>query len=462
MKSKILLVDDQSETRTLIGQFLELEGYEPIVCASATDALDLLISNKANPDVVVTDINMPGMNGLEFCSILQNKFPEIPVIVITANVAVDYAINALRLGAYDYLIKPLKLPEFSISIERALENLKLKNENSLLRKEVKRSWSMGELIGKSSGLKSVFELIERVSHANSTVLILGESGTGKELVAKSIHQKSPRAAKPFVAINCSAIPEALLESELFGHAKGAFTGAAQRKRGLIEEAEGGTLFLDEIGEMNVHLQSKILRIIQERKLRAVGENTEISVDVRFIAATHKDLKAAIKSGNFREDLYYRLSVIPIVIPPLRHRKGDIPLLAEHFLTKYAALNNIEIHGFSSAAIRKLTEMKWDGNVRELENAIERAVVLSKNKLIEAEDFTSPENIKTEEFYGDATNDLPTLSELEKRYIQLVLDKTGSRKDTVARILGINRRTLYRKEKEYGLTTLSENASPEEI
>lgn len=457
MRHKILVVDDQSEARTLVAQYLELEDYEVTDLASASEALQLLSSGKLKVDVIITDINMPGMNGLDFCAALQKEHKDLPVIFITANANLDYAIQALRQGAFDYLMKPLKMPELLISVEKAIETSKLKSENTILRQEVKKTWAMGEMIGKSTGLKTVFQLIEKVSQANSNVLVLGESGTGKEMVAKCIHQKSPRAHKPFIAINCSAIPEALLESELFGYAKGAFTGAAQRKKGLIEEAEGGTLFLDEIGEMNVLLQSKILRIIQERKMRPVGETNEISVDIRIIAATHKDLKAAIKSGNFREDLYYRLSVIPIVIPPLRHRKEDIPLLAEYFLKKYAALNNAKIQGFTPAAIQKLTQLPWEGNVRELENAIERAVVLCKSDFIDEQDFNAPDAVKTEDFYGNATTDMPTLNDLEKRYIRFVLDKTGSRKDTVAQILGINRRTLYRKEREYGFVTLSEKS-----
>jgi DNA-binding NtrC family response regulator len=309
---------------------------------------------------------------------------------------------------------------------------------------------MGDVIGKSAGMKAVFDLVGRVSAATANILITGESGTGKEMVARAIHQSGPRMNKPFVAINCSAIPETLLESELFGHAKGSFTGAIQRKRGLFEEADGGTLFLDEIGDMNVSLQSKLLRVIQERKVRAVGENIARDVDVRLIAATHKDLKAAIKEGRFREDLYYRLSVIPIVIPPLRHRKEDIPLLAEHFLKKYAATNNAKVKGFTKRAMAKLVGLKWEGNVRELENMVERAVVLCQESLIDEADIPSPETRNAEEFFGSATTDFPTVSQLEKRYIQLVLEKTGGRKDKAAQILGINRRTLYRKEREYGL------------
>jgi two-component system response regulator HydG len=335
-----------------------------------------------------------------------------------------------------------------------MEHRKLQRDNTALRQEVKRAWSVSGIIGKSPGMKAVFDLVNRVSQATANVLVTGESGTGKEMVARAIHESGPRARKPFVAINCTAIPETLLESELFGHAKGSFTGAIQRKRGLFEEADGGTLFLDEIGDMNVQLQSKLLRVIQEKKVRAVGENMDKSVDVRIVAATHKDLKAAIKDGRFREDLYYRLSVIPIVIPPLRHRKEDIPLLAEHFLKKYAATNNLKVKGFTKRAMGKLVGLRWDGNVRELENVVERAVVLAMNPLIDEADIPSSSAANAEQFFGGATDDFPTIDQLEKRYIQVVLEKTAGRKDKAAQILGINRRTLYRKEREYGLIDMS--------
>jgi DNA-binding NtrC family response regulator len=270
------------------------------------------------------------------------------------------------------------------------------------------------------------------------------------MIARAIHENGVRAKKPFIAINCTAIPDTLLESELFGHAKGSFTGAIQRKRGLFEEANGGTLFLDEIGDLDVTLQAKLLRVIQEKKIRAVGENVSRDVDVRLVAATHKDLKAAMKDGRFREDLYYRLSVIPVVIPPLRDRKEDIPLLADYFLKKYSAANGAKITGFTKKAAAKLMGLRWEGNVRELENVIERAVVLSPGPYIDDTDIPSGSTASAEEFFSGSTGDFPTVEQLEKRYIQLILEKTGGRKDKAAQILGMNRRTLYRKEREYGL------------
>jgi DNA-binding NtrC family response regulator len=347
-------------------------------------------------------------------------------------------------------VKPIKLPELQVSLLRAGRHRRLERDNHFLRQEIKGTWSSKDLIGKSAAIKEVFDLIQRVAHASANILITGESGTGKEVVAKAIHDSGDRAKKAFVAINCTAIPEALLESELFGHARGAFTGAIQEKKGLFEEADGGTLFLDEIGDMNPALQAKLLRVLQERKIKRVGENIFRDIDVRIIAATHKDLKTAIKEKIFREDLFYRLSVIPIVLPPLRKRKEDIPLLAEFFLRKYAAHNASQVFGFSKEAISKLVSLKWEGNVRELENVVERAVVLARSKLIEESEIPTPDVTNADSFFGRATSDFPTIEQLERRYMELVLEKTGGRKEKAAQILGINRRTLYRKEREYGM------------
>ncbi len=465
-KGRIIVVDDEQEMRALLEDFFRGEGYEVHSFPLATTALEALgaggthAADRADGDidVIITDIKMPQMDGLEFTTKLQALRPEIPVLVATAFGSIETAIQAMRRGAFHYVVKPFKLTEMSVNVERALEHRKLQRDNTALRKEVKRSWTLGNVIGKSDGMKEIFDLVGRVSKATANILITGESGTGKEMIARAIHQSGPRSNKPFVAINCTAIPETLLESELFGHAKGSFTGAIQRKRGLFEEAEGGTLFLDEIGDMNVQLQSKLLRVIQERRVRAVGENIDRPVDVRIIAATHKDLKAAIKDGRFREDLFYRLSVIPIAIPPLRNRREDIPPLAEYFLQKYSATNNAQIKGFSKRAIAKLMNLKWEGNVRELENVIERAVVLCTGTLIDEADIPSGSPENAEVFFSGAISDFPTISQLEERYIKVVLEKTAGRKDKAAQILGMNRRTLYRKEREYGLVPAD---SPEE-
>lgn len=456
-KGRVIVVDDEREMRSLLQDFLTAEGYQVHVFPLASEALEalspdgFLALDKAEGDVdlIISDINMPQIDGLTFTSRMQTLRPEIPVILITAFGSIETAIEAMRRGSFHYVVKPFKLAEMAVNVDRAMEHRKLQRDNSALRLEVKRSWSMGGIVGKSAGMKSVFDLINRVSQATSNVLITGESGTGKEMVARAIHDSGPRARKPFVAINCTAIPETLLESELFGHAKGSFTGAINRKRGLFEEADGGTLFLDEIGDMNVQLQSKILRVIQEKKVRAVGDNIDKTVDVRIVAATHKDLKVAIKDGRFREDLYYRLSVIPIVIPPLRHRREDIPLLAEHFLKKYAATNNFNVKGFTKRAMNKLMHLNWEGNVRELENVVERTVVLALGALIDENEIPPPETANADQFFGSATSDFPTMEQLEKRYMQVILEKTAGRKDKAAQIMGINRRTLYRKEREYG-------------
>lgn len=465
-KGRIVVVDDEQEMRSLLEDFFHGEGFEVQTFPLATTALEALApggthasdQSAGDIDVIITDIKMPQMDGLEFTTQLQKLRPEIPVLVATAFGSIETAIEAMRRGAFHYIVKPFKLTEMGVNVERALEHRKLQRDNTALRKEVKRSWSLGNVIGKSEGMKEIFDLVGKVSKATANILITGESGTGKEMVARAIHQSGPRSSKPFVAINCTAIPETLLESELFGHAKGSFTGAIQRKRGLFEEAEGGTLFLDEIGDMNVQLQSKLLRVIQERRVRAVGENVDRPVDVRIIAATHKDLKAAIKDGRFREDLFYRLSVIPIAIPPLRSRREDIPTLAEHFLHKYSATNNAQVKGFTKRAIAKLMNLKWEGNVRELENVVERAVVLCTGTLIDESDIPSgtPEN--AESFFSNAIADFPTVTQLEERYIKVVLEKTAGRKDKAAQILGMNRRTLYRKEREFGLVPAD---SPEE-
>ncbi len=463
-KGNIAIIDDDHEMRQLVSEYLRSRGYETHSFASAKETLHALESDgilasgtpHGDLDAVISDIRMPEMDGIEFAKELKKIRPEIPVVLITAFGSVETAIEAMRNGAFHYIIKPFKLTDLEVNLERALEFRKLQKDNTALRHELKKTWSYSNVIGKSEGMRSIFDLVSRISGATSNVLITGESGTGKEMVAKAIHESGPRAGKPFVAINCTAIPENLLESELFGHAKGSFTGAIQRKRGLFEEANGGTIFLDEIGDMNVLLQSKLLRVIQERKIRAVGDNNAIDVNVRVIAATHKDLKAAMKDGRFRDDLYYRLSVIPIQIPPLRHRKEDIPLLAEHFLKKYSAAANAKVRGFTKRAISKLMGMKWEGNVRELENVVERAVVLCTDSLVDEKDIPTPETQTSEEFFGEATGDFPTITKLEERYIRLIMEKTGGRKDKASQILGINRRTLYRKEREYGMVS----ASPE--
>lgn len=451
-KGHVIVVDDDQEMRHLLQRFLESEGYAVSLFTLATEALQALQENASfaqQADLVLTDLRMTEMDGMEFLRRVRSSHPEIPVILITAFGSIDTAIEAMRNGAYHYVVKPLKLGEMSVLVDRALERRRITRENEALRRQVRQSWKLDSIIGKSAPMRELFSLVERVASSTANVLIAGESGTGKEMVARAIHACGPRSAKPFVAINCTAIPEALLESELFGHAKGAFTGAVQKKKGLFEEAHGGTLFLDEIGDMSPTLQAKLLRVLQERKIRPVGDTQQIDVDVRILSATHKDLKEAIRDGRFREDLYYRLSVIPLVLPALREREEDIPLLAEHFLQKYSAANGRAIKGFTKAAMNKLLRLRWDGNVRELENLVERLVVLAPGDWIDVGEIPGTETQSPDNFFRGATRDFPTISQLEERYIRVILDKTGGHKEKAAQILGINRRTLYRKEREYG-------------
>ncbi len=466
-KGRILAVDDDLGIRTLLQDFLTQDGYAITCLPSAVEALSLLRTKVSEPhgvpfDLVISDIRMAQMDGMQLLSALREEMPDLPVILITGHASIDAAIEATRRGAFHYLVKPFRLSEVSVHVERALEKRSLSLDLQRLRRELKQGWGLKDIIGKSAAMRSVFDLVERVAPSTANVLIQGESGTGKEVIARAIHSLGPRSKMPFVAINCTAIPEALLESELFGHAKGSFTGAIGIKKGLIEEAIGGTLFLDEIGDMSPSLQAKLLRVLQDRKIRPVGSNTFTDVDVRIIAATHKDLKAGIHANTFREDLFYRLSVIPIQIPPLRDRPDDIPLLAEHFLNKYAAANGTggvaRIRGFSKGALAKLIRFRWQGNVRELENIVERAVVLARGTVIEDTDLPDPDTGSAEQSFKSLSSDFPTLTQLEERYITVVLSKTAGRKDKAAQILGVNRRTLYRKEREYGLVT---NEAPED-
>lgn len=463
MKSKrghLLVVDDDKQMRELLRDFLSKENYAVTCFPSAVEAIralrpggPLAPDKGQEVDVIISDIQMAHLDGMQFLKAIKSERPAIPIILATAFASVDTAIEAMRNGAYHYIVKPFKLAELSVMVSHAIERRQLALDNQLLRKEVKKNWGIADMLGKSAAMRSVFDLVTRVANSTSNVLVVGESGTGKEMVARAIHSLGPRADKPFIAINCTAIPETLLESELFGHAKGSFTGAIGKKKGLIEEANGGTLFLDEIGDMSPALQAKLLRVLQERKIRPVGDNHSYDVDVRVVAATHKDLKTAIREGNFREDLYYRLSVIPVAIPPLRERTEDIPLLAEHFLKKYSASSGqTKVEGFTKSAIAKLMSLRWEGNVRELENIVERAIVLCSSHLIDACDIPDAERPSAELLTKTVAGDFPSLHQLEERYIKLVLQKTGGRKDKAAQMLGINRRTLYRKEREYGWVT----------
>jgi len=451
----ILVVDDEADMRSVLEDFLQAEGYRTKGFSSADELLAQL--DERGPlaealqcqdvDLVLTDQNMPGLSGLDLLSRLKEKDPTLPVILITAFGSIERAVEATKRGAFDYVQKPFSLGEVLLTLQRAIRFRHLDRNYRELRQELRRSHSFQGLIGKSHQMRKVFDLMRKVADTRANVLICGESGTGKELVARGIHDLGSRGAAPFIALNCSAIPESLLESELFGHVRGSFTGAIQNKRGLFEEAEGGTLFLDEIGDMPVQLQAKLLRVIQERKVRPVGGNVARKVDVRLISATHLDLRQAIRRNQFREDLFYRLCVIPIQLSALRERREDIPLLAEHFLTRFRAENGSEVREFSRGAMRILMAHDWEGNVRELENLIERATVLCSGTRITEADLPAMNSPDPERLLQRAVSEGCTLAELEDRYIRMVLLHVAGHKEKAAHILGINRRTLYRKERE---------------
>ncbi len=470
----VLVVDDDKESFEIVEVLLERLNFKAIYSDSPSKALyHLEKDDYGDLDLIISDLKMPEMDGIEFISRAKKLVPHLPLILMTAHGSIETAVTGIRQGAYDYVIKPLKFAEFSLVLERALKVRQLERENSILRNEVKGPWQLEGILGKSPGMQAIFKVAKQVAQTQSSVMINGESGTGKEVVARMIHNLGNRKDKPFVPLNCASIPEHLLESELFGHAKGSFTGASSKREGLFEEAQGGTIFLDEIGDMEISLQAKLLRVLQERQIKRVGENQYIDIDVRVIAATHRDLKAEVKAGRFREDLYYRLCVIPIMLPPLRERREDIPILADYFLAKYAATVGRTIRSFSKTALARMLDYRWEGNVRELQNVIERAVVLSDGEVIGEEHFPLPDLTKAKadiylssekseagksllesnghshDFQTDFQNmsaNFPTLEEFELRYIKHVLAHTGNQWEAAAQILDIHRKTLHRKIK----------------
>jgi DNA-binding NtrC family response regulator len=449
-KKHIVVIDDDPEVQQFLFEIFRLENHEMESYLAAGGFLEKVAQpNFRCPDLLIIDLKLPDSNGIELVQTLRTKGIMAPVILITAHGSIETAIEALKTGVFDYIIKPVNPVELTILSNRAMRLATLEKEYQALREQLDQRIHKSGLIGKSLKMQQVFCLIDRVSKSDVNVLITGESGTGKEMVARAIHTESRRAEESFVAINCSAIPDNLLESELFGHKRGAFTGASESRKGLFEEATKGTLFLDEIGDMPLTLQSKLLRVLQERKIKPVGSNEMRDVDVRIIAATHRDLKRAITEGSFREDLYFRLCVVPLKLPPLRERAEDIPLLVEYFLKKYCDRIGVSLKRMTKAALAKLMRFSWNGNVRELENTIERIVVLSDKDLIEENeirlDSMPDQDWKKNEFFAH----LPSLAELEKEYIAYVLSHTKNRKELAAEVLGVNRKTLYRKEREYG-------------
>lgn len=456
-KAKILIIDDDRDVQELITSFFKVRNYEVLPYDDAQKALEDLSQHKVSCDVIITDLMLPGISGIEFTQRMKALGNMTPIILITANKKVEVAVEAIASGAYDFVVKPLHFPQLLVSVERALYLTRVQEENSTLKTVVQLQegpTSLEGIVGKSQGIKNALDLARRVAKSTANILITGESGTGKEVIAKAIHAMGNRKKAPFIAINCSAIPENLLESELFGHAKGAFTGASDKKVGLFEEAEGGTLFLDEIGDLNLPLQAKLLRVLQERKIKRIGENQFRPVNARILSATHKNLRQEIIAKKFREDLFFRLNVIPIWIPPLRERKEDVLPLAEFFLRKFSALNNTRLKQFSKDALEYLINNTWQGNVRELENTIERAVVLASGDVIRLEDVVSigheAVSEKTEagfNFTSEAGSKILTVEELVNRYVQHVLKLNHGVKEKTARDLQIDRKTLYRRLRE---------------
>ena len=447
---KILIIDDERSVCETLHAALGKKGYAVAWRTSAEEGFAQLLAEDF--DAIVTDIHMRGLSGLELCErVVQNR-PDLPVVVITAFGSMDTAIAAIRAGAYDFITKPFETEALRMTLERAVRHGRLREEVKRLRRAVAEKQSVDEIVGASTAMRGVYDMIERVADSTASVLVTGESGTGKELVARALHRRGPRRAGPFVAINCAALPEALLESELFGHARGAFTDARAARAGLFAKADGGTLFLDEIGEMPVGLQPKLLRALQERKVRPIGGDAEVPFDARIVTATNRDLESAVEERAFREDLFYRINVVHIELPPLRSRGADVLLLAQRFTEHFAAAAGRAVKGLSAAAADKLLAYAWPGNVRELSNCIERAVALARYDELAVEDL--PEKIRSYRrshvvVAAEDPSELVSLEEVERRYILRVVETVGGNKTMAAQVLGLDRATLYRKLVRYG-------------
>lgn len=451
MSDRVLIVDDDREMCRVLERCLASIGCDAVSFTSVADAIVWLATEDA--EVVITDVRMPREGGLELCRHIQETRPDIPVVIITAFGTIENAIEAIRSGAYDFLVKPFELETVRIAVRRAIERRKLVRRVHRLEEVLAGPSEQAGMVGRSSEMQRVHELVQRLADVDTTVTITGESGTGKELVARAIHGRGPRAHQPFVAINCAAMPASLLESELFGHVKGAFTDARADRPGLFVDAHGGTIFLDEIGELPVELQPKLLRVLQERRVRPVGGSKEVEFDARVVAATNRDLEREVEQGSFREDLFYRINVVEVSVPPLRARGNDVLLLAAHFIARYASALDKDVTSIVPAAAQKLLAYAWPGNVRELQNCIERAVTLCKFSELGVDDLPAkvrdfhPDRLVIE---GTAPSDFAPMEEIERRYVERVYAATGGNKSLAASILGFNRKTLYRKLRRYGL------------
>ncbi len=446
---RVLIVEDEDKLRRVLELQLQSAGFEVEKASSAEEAFRKV----DRADLILTDLRLPGMNGLELLESIRRQNSHVPVIVMTAFGTIEAAVEAMKAGAADFLLKPFSLDHLMTVVNKALEVRALRDENRKLREELGVRYDWTNIIGRSPAMQEIFGTISRVAPTRATVLLCGESGVGKDLIARAIHYHSPRSGRPFVKINCTAIPENLMESELFGYEKGAFTGATSSKPGKFEQADGGTVFLDEIGDVPPSIQVKLLRILQEREFERLGSNKTRQIDVRVLAATNADLRAALEEGRFREDLYYRLNVMPINIPPLRERKEDIPFLAEHFVTKFSKELGSPVTSISSGAMQKLLEYHWPGNVRELENVIERSLVLCSGQTLEAADIRLDMVPRTRA--ASADNFLPdgvTLEEHEQNIIREALRRTNGNKSQAARLLGLTRNALRYRLSQMGLDT----------
>jgi DNA-binding NtrC family response regulator len=454
--TSILVVDDDAAMREWVKEDLEHEGFLVETAAGGRAGVERV--KKGGVDLVVSDVKMPDLDGLDLLREIREVAPSPFVIIVTGFGSIDTAIRAVKLGAYDYITKPFKIDQLLLSIDKALAERSLRSEVIRLREEVSRRDRMDNIIGRSAPMQEIFALIKRVSASHANLLVTGESGTGKELVARAIHAKSPRKGRPFVAVNCAAIPDALLESELFGYARGAHSTANADRQGLFVEANGGTLFLDEIAEMPLVLQPKLLRVLQDGEVRPLGMNRAERVDVRVIAATNRDIERQLHEGRFREDLYYRLNVIQIHLPPLRGRQEDILPLADHFLERVAARSGKTVKGWKEGAKKMLLAYHWPGNVRELENVVERAVALTESDLLCPEDLPQTmQERKSQDRLASAVAQGFTLDQLEREYIERILEVEGGNKTRAAQRLGLDRKTLYRKLEEYTASTRADEA-----
>ncbi|MCA9664739.1 MAG: sigma-54-dependent Fis family transcriptional regulator [Myxococcales bacterium] len=445
--SRVLLIDDDEDTRDLGAMGLAKHGYQTQTCSSVEEALELLERSNGELGAVVTDLQLGSRSGLEVCEWVTQNRPDTPVILVTGHGSLDAAIGAIRVGVWDFINKPIDLSRLAHSLERALSHSRLKQEVTRLRESVARPAVAAPIVGESRAIRAVLDLVERLHESDVSVLITGESGTGKELVARALHNTSNHAEGPFVAVNCAAMPAALLESELFGHKRGAFTDAREDREGLFVRASGGTIFLDEIGEMPMEMQAKLLRTLQDSRVRPVGSDDEVAFEARVLSATNRDLEDAVEQGTFREDLYYRLNVVHVPVPPLRARDNDVLLLAQHFIEAVVARTGKQVVGLSSQAAQKLIDYHWPGNVRELQNCIERAVALTRFEELTVDDL--PPKIRRYQatrlvLDADDVEQMLTLEAVERRYIARVLEATGGNKTHAARVLGLDRRTLYRK------------------